>query len=481
MDWIDEADQIDLVSLKAIEDENDEKIASANIGKTVGTGAAIYGGSAVLYNRLKYSPIGPAIGRIARKTSTKVEGFYDPGAEKKKLMVNHLLKNEQEEIQKVIKNHAPELKIKSPEEAEAIIKNKMKDWGHQSVAEHRAWLDEAKFLRKREDRALRAGAKGSDLRREAFRKQGGKAVTLAREIRHERLAQEMIDWTESGVVNVKRLEQNGLSKPIVTDMKTAFGISEVGSKMDSHSRVTSAWGGNLDKNSTVSISQILDVGGDKGVITKSVRRDHIYQMGEYVTAHADDLTDLKEVRKLATVRFNSMIGDKAFGATMYNRLHPHLGDRLVKDWDGTVKKEVDRFMNTFRYNKKTGIVNIMYSPNYKPHYLVGGVNASVNFRKSTGTIGRNIGTLADPTSRVGIPSRKVYNDILISDRYDVLTDFDPFQRKVHFNVVSSRDVKRVPRSLKFNLAMKEKKYGKAAKHGAKWFMKRAMRLALFRR
>ena len=58
---------------------------------------------------------------------------------------------------------------------------------------------------------------------------------------------------------------------------------------------------------------------------------------------------------------------------------------------------------------------------------------------------------------------------------------DPLQRQVHFNVVTDRDVKRVPRSIKFNLAMKEKKYGKAAKHGAKWFMKRAMKLALFRR
>ena len=121
-------------------------------------------------------------------------------------------------------------------------------------------------------------------------------------------------------------------------------------------------------------------------------------------------------------------------------------------------------MQTFKYNKKTGIGSIVFSPQYKPHYLVGGVNASVNMA----------------TTKSNVLKR----NILISDKYDVLMNNDPFQRKVHFNVVTTRDVKRISDRQKVINAFKAKKWQKAMRKAWQLSgkgMGKLVRIALFKR
>ncbi|MAH43430.1 hypothetical protein CL614_06995, partial [archaeon] len=114
--------------------------------------------------------------------------------------------------------------------------------------------------------------------------------------------------------------------------------------------------------------------------------------------------------------------------------------------------------------KKGGFTNINFSPQYKPHYLAGGVNASVNMKVSR--------------------YNNIQRNILISDKYDVIFENDPFQRKVHFNTTGTRDVKRVPRSIKFKTELKARNWKRAFNQAAKLAMKAAKtlgRIALFKR
>ena len=431
-EYIDQADQIDFASLKEAEDEY--QLNLGKIGDIAKLGGAGYAGSALGYQALKYSPVGPAVGKQAKKVSTIVKDFYTPGSDKKKLMFDHLLHNERDEISKIMKSHWPQLKSLSPRAAEGVIRDEMSKYGEKTFAEFRARLDVEKFERMRRMKGAEIG--------------GYKYTTLKRAHRHEKLAQEMIDWTENGKVNVERLRRNGLSKPVLTDVKNAFGS---GNALDDHSRVMKAWGSSLSPSSKISVSKILDVGGDRMAITGSATRDAQYQMAEFVTRFAK-LDDLKDVEKHARQRIYSMQTQKGLPTAKWNKLHKNITD---------IDNEVATFMKNYRYNKKTGIVNIMFSPQYKPHYLVGGVNASVNMRRTRyGNVTRNI---------------------LVSDKYDVLLQNDPFQRKVHFNVTTTRDMKRVPRSIKFKTALKAKSWKDAIKHAVKFVSKRVINIALFKR
>jgi len=443
MDYIDESEQIDFKSLNELNKEY--QVNLGKIGDIAKFGGVAYTGSALTYQGLKYSGLGTAMGKRAGKMSTIVETFYDKGKtklDKQKLMVQHLINNESDEIQKIVKHHAPILKNSSPKMQEQIIRDEMNKWGDKTFAEHRARLDIEKYERTAN---VKYGGNTS----------GYKLTTLKRAHRHEKLAQEMINWTENGTYNKNRLIANGLSEPVLTDMKSAFGTGE---GLSDHSRVLTQHGRTLHPDSKISISNILDVGGDKRAIVKSVRRDAQYQMAEHVMKYAD-LDDPKSIKKYAKQRILSMQGTKKLGRTSANTLHAHIDD---------LDLEVKKFMQSFRYNKKTGIASIVLSPQYKPHYLVGGVNASVNLRKSKGRVLRK-------HIKGGLPSKNIKTDILISDKYDVLTNNDPFQKKVHFNVVTSRDVRRISAREKLRTAIKAKKWSvaiqKALRLGTKGLLK----------
>ena len=433
------------IPIRRLNEENDDNYRrTKDVLTKVGTyGGGAYIGSALAYQGLKYGPVGPALGHRAKKMSTIVEGFYDKGVtqkDKRWLMVQHLASNEKEEIQKIVKSHAPNLAKHTTKIQEGLIRDEMNLWGDKTFAEHRARLDMEKFERMRRMKGAPIG--------------GYKYTTLKRGLRHERLAQEMIDWTENAKYNKNRLIANGLSEPKVTDMKSAFGA---GDAFNDHSRVLTQHGRSLPPDAKVSISHILDVGGDRKAIVGSVTRDAQYQMGEHVMRFAD-LDDAKSVEKHARERIYSMQKRSSKGlrtAGKWNILHENIDD---------VEKEVRKFMQTFKYNKKTGIGSIVFSPQYKPHYLVGGVNASVNMA----------------TTKSNVLKR----NILISDKYDVLMNNDPFQRKVHFNVVTTRDVKRISDRQKVINAFKAKKWQKAMRKAWQLSgkgMGKLVRIALFKR
>ena len=435
MDYIDESEQIDLVGLKEIDDQYKANLAS--FGKTaVGT----WGASALGYQALKYTGVGPAIGRKAKKLSTVVDTWYAPGNTRKDkiaLLYNHFKKNEVNEILKIQKMSPHFGNLSDPKKLVYNIKRNMNDWGIRTYAEQRALIERDKYARNAV--AMRGSASSH------------KYTTLNRNLRHERLAQEMIDWTEEGTVNVRRLEKNGLSKPKLTDMKNAFGS---GNSFDDHSGVMKRWGSSLTPNTKISTSKILDVGGDLKAITGSATRDAQYQMAEYVTRFAD-LSNPDDIKLKAYERIYGMKNKKNLRTAKWNTLHKNVTD---------IDKEVTQFLRNFTVNKKGGFTNINFSPQFKPHYLSGGVNASVNMKLSK--------------------YNNIQRNILISDKYDVILENDPFQRKVHFNVTGTRDVRRVHRSIKFANELKAKNWKKAFNQAAKLAMKGAKTLgaiALFKR
>jgi hypothetical protein len=434
-DYIDKADQIDLASLNEANEEYNRRLAS--FGKTaVGT----WGSSALAYQALKYTPIGPAIGKKAAKLSTVVNTWYAPGNtrnDKIALLYNHFKNNEVDEILKIQKMSPHFGNLDDPKKLVYNIKRNMDNWGIRTYAEQRALIERDRYARNAV--AMRGSASSH------------KYTTLSRNLRHERLAQEMIDWTEKGTLNVERLEKNGLSKPKLTDMKNAFGS---GNNFDDHAGVMKRWGSGLTPDTKISTSKILDVGGDLKAITGSATRDAQYQMAEYVTRFAD-LSNPDDIKSKAYERIYGMKNSKNLRTAKWNTLHKNVTD---------IDKEVTQFLQNFTVNKKGGFTNINFSPQFKPHYLAGGVNASVNMKLSR--------------------YNNIQRNILISDKYDVILENDPFQRKVHFNVTGTRDIKRVPRSIKFSNELKAKNWKKAFNQGAKLAMKGAKtlgRIALFKR
>ena len=142
------------IPIRRLNEENDDNYRrTKDVLTKVGTyGGGAYVGSALAYQGLKYGPVGPALGHRAKKMSTIVEGFYDKGVtqkDKRWLMVQHLASNEKEEIQKIVKSHAPNLAKHSTKIQEGLIRDEMNLWGDKTFAEHRARLDMEKFERMR--------------------------------------------------------------------------------------------------------------------------------------------------------------------------------------------------------------------------------------------------------------------------------------------------------------------------------------------
>ena len=119
MDWIDESDQIDLASLREI----DDNIEESNIwAKRIGYGIP----AAYATKEAARLALQPAVQRAGAKVSIIIDDYYNPKLgkwEKVKMTANHFYNNEADEISSMVKKYGNELGIsKGTNVKDALIK-----------------------------------------------------------------------------------------------------------------------------------------------------------------------------------------------------------------------------------------------------------------------------------------------------------------------------------------------------------------------
>ena len=349
--------------------------------------AGVYGAVVGGTHAIKHTPITRVLSALPERRSTLIEDFYSKGAKKGKLFFDHMVNNWKNEVQIFIKDNPGEFPKGMSDSAKIKHTEKiMRDWGHTTPAE----LNHAANQIKIEQAAEFAELKGEKPKRFGL----GKYKRLSR---HEILKNQLVRYTMGNKYSGSLMVEKGLSRPIRTDVKTIF---------KGHEGAINKWG--LSGDAKASVSNILNVGGDKSQLIKAARKDHMFKMAEKVLRSGVDLHDLDAVRRQAESRIGQM-GTRLRGV---NRLHVNVNDRA---------KEVSKFMKNFSVGKNGELV-LNYSSAYKPHYLVGGTNVNIKLWKG--------------------PRGGFLYDILVSDKYDVLKS-SHIQRTQHFNVARSTNASKM--------------------------------------
>jgi len=349
--------------------------------------AGVYGAVVGGTHALKHTPITRMLSALPERRSTLIEDFYSKGAKKGRLFLGHMLNNWRNEVQTFIKNNPDEFPKGMSDSAKIKYTEKiMRDWGHTTPAE----LNHAANQIKIEQAAEFAELKGEKPKRFGL----GKYKRLGR---HEILKNQLVRYTMGNKYSGSLMVEKGLSRPTRTDVKTIF---------KGHEGAINKWG--LSGDAKASVSNILNVGGDKSQLIKAARKDHMFKMADKVLRSGVDLHDLDAVRGQAENRIGQM-GTRLRGV---NRLHANVGSR---------EKEVSKFMKNFSVGKNGELV-LNYSSAYKPHYLVGGTNVNIKLWKG--------------------PRGGFLHDILVSDKYDVLKS-SHVQRNQHFNVARSTNASKM--------------------------------------
>jgi len=210
-------------------------------------------------------------------------------------------------------------------------------------------------------------------------------------IRHEKAAQELVRHS-LGKKNVDydRLNRAGITKPVKTT---------VGKIFERHVGAMQAWkdaDGLLPEHNITHSSVNRAVGADHVKLIGSATKDAKYKLAHHVMKSGIDINNPKEVQKLLKEFSYSFSQKGSFSAPF--KLHPqdpHIDD-IVK-W----------FTRNYAVNGNE--LRINFSPQYKPHYLLGGVNADVILTKG--------------------PRGGITREILVSDLYD-LTQAPAQQRHI---------------------------------------------------
>jgi len=388
--------------------ENDQKALDI-AGKGLLGAVGLYGAGLSAKHGAKYiKPLGDYMTDVALRSSTIIDDFYKQGADKYNLSLSHFRNNFNDELNKFIKQNPNQFhKVRewtqfvkdntvnmqgeyTPKDTQilkkAFVLENMKKHGINNPAELNALSD----VRKLE---VARGKKRMGL---------GKAKRI---LRHEELKNQMVKHVMKKDVNVKSLVANGLSEPQKTNVRTLFR---------GHERANTA-GWKLHPDVNVTVSNILNVGGDKAQLSKAIKKDSMWRLGEYVAQNVKDLNNPVEVRAAVEARASTL----GLNATLkQNRLH-----HSVTSIDG----EIDRFMKNYRVTKD-GKLNITFANQYKPHYLSGGTNTSATFWK--GDKNRWIKLKNGQKLKVG---PKLHHEYLLTDKYDML-NYEHLQKRQHFNI-----------------------------------------------
>jgi hypothetical protein len=203
-------------------------------------------------------------------------------------------------------------------------------------------------------------------------------------------------------VNPENITKAGFSQPVQTSAGNIFrGV---------HKDAAKAW--NIPEYARTTVSTVANQ-SDKRVLTKQLRKEFHFRGAKNVvnSLSAKQLKSSKQVRKAITEFVNR---EFASGGRKDFRLHPSLYKKSRAEL-------IDDFMK--RYKVKGSKLHINFSPNFKPHYFMGGTNANAVLWKGkkryTYPKGANITKGGVPSK--GIIGKKVYHDVLISDRYDMLS------------------------------------------------------------
>jgi len=187
----------------------------------------------------------------------------------------------------------------------------------------------------------------------------------------------------------------------------------------------------------------------------------MHQMADYVMKYADldnpdPIVRRESIIKHARQKFFSLAGTPF--PQEYNSLHWQVGD---------ADKEIQRFVQNFKYNAKTGVGNILISPARKPLPLIGGFQASVRYKRvKTKPKYRVIG---NPTRRQDVKYEKYYpnklkKSYLYTDRLDLLKGSGWTQRLPHLTIMSNNITEHISDRENLVTALKEKKWTNAAKN-----------------
>ena len=258
-----------------------------------------------------------------------------------------------------------------------------------------------------------------------------------------------------------RLNSSGISAPTKTTMKDIYGGKHFGTgDLLDHSRGIGGHGRQMGALDTrLSHSKIIHR-GDQSRMWQAVNKDHMHKMADYVMKYADlenpdPIARRESIIKHARQKFLSLAGTPF--PQQYNSLHWQVGD---------ADKEIQRFVQNFKYNTKTGVGDILISPARKPLPLIGGFQASVRYKRvKTKPKYRVIG---NPTRRMDIKYEKYYpnklkKSYLYTDRLDLLKGSGWTQRLPHLTIMTDNYTEHISDRENLITSLKEKKWTNAAK------------------
>ena len=318
----------------------------------------------------------PKIQDVGAKVSIVIDDWYNPRLgtwEKVKMSADHFMNNESNEISKMVKDYGEELGITKKTNVKDRLINIAKtnfdmDIRHikkggspvNNMGQFRAAIDEDMAVRKlglslEENPSLR-----------------GKLGKAQRVLRAENAWKNLNDILYDGKITEKRqrlLDSGGLGRIERTSMGNLFQYSNKDA-FKNHANAIGAWGTDIaHPDARITVTKIKN-SSDIKLIQAAVTKDHMQQMAQHVMSKAKDLNNPDEIRQLAKNRFMSL---QAQPARNYASLHAQVG---------TIENEVDNFMRRFKYNNKTGIATLQFTPLRKPLPLIGGFNANINYKRT---------------------------------------------------------------------------------------------------
>jgi hypothetical protein len=476
MDYIDKADQIDLASLREVDDNIEElknidnNIEESNVwAKRIGYGIPV----AYATKEAARLTLQPAVQRAGAKVSIIIDDYYNPKLgkwEKVKMTANHFYNNEADEISSMVKKYGDELGISKDTNVKDVLIKKAKEYrmdiSHikkggnpkNNMGQFRAALDE--------DIAVRRLSLAPE-ETPSLRGKYGKAV---KNLRSENQWKGLNDILYDGKVTperVQNLRKNGLSNFEKTKMGNLFSVNNTNA-LKNHGNALGVWGHQLNHIDVPITAARISNSTDMHNMRRAVTKDHIQQMAEHVMYKVDDLTDSKQIKAAATERFKGL---QRLPKKKYGSLHSQVG--MIDD-------EVARFMKVFKYNPSSGIATLNFSPIRKPVPLIGGFNANINYERYVGKDIIPIMQRKFPDAKIiGSPlyPRKIKKSYLYTDVLDIGKGARWVQKSPHITYMTNTEVlpyKSYRKSLK--AAIKAREWDRVAASAVK-IIKKTGRLA----
>jgi hypothetical protein len=451
---------------------------SSNAGIAAGVGGAAYVGSPLLKTAIRHTaPVQRYLSKAGTQASTMIGGYYAPGAEKGKLAFQHIFgiggeKNVNKETINFLTNAIADQKegtalgeFKAPKKGRPKIGAKGHKFGMASEL-----LDDVNRALPSNQRIGTPFETHSGLRWDYTKvnpndvtvikkiqsvvhsgKLGVKSVAEAnffineqaikeralvtgdtaftgkanRQLRHERAKTEFVKHIHGQRPNLKIIKDAGFSAPEQSSAKNIFkGIHK--DVMGNAKRGVAGWG--LNPFDRITVSQVISQ-SDKTALTRGLKKEVNYIIGEYVTKNAKNINSIAERRKLVTNIVNRMATGRHGLTTI--PIHPQ---------SPQFQTIIDDFMK--KSYVKNGRLHMNFSPSYKPHFFMGGTNANAVFYKNI--------------------NGKFKYDILVSDKYDMLKPEKVvggrIQRKRHFTVSHHTNDKRQVKGRKVQGLYRPTKY-----------------------